>query len=125
MTAPEKLASPLDVKAMRQNITVMRAQAEALHRAADGLRDEEFASPADYVDAVAAASEHAAELLQVFIETAEAEQSNRRDHCLCCTYDCGDRSGHVRMVGIDNTEFGPEPYDRCNCGKAWPCSEAS
>lgn len=75
MTAPEQLARPLDIRAMRQQITVMRAQAEVLRRAADGLRDEEYASPADYVEAVAFSSEHAAGLLAVFIETAEAEAS--------------------------------------------------
>jgi hypothetical protein len=75
VTAPERLARPLDLKAMRQQVTTMRAQAEALRRAANGLRDEEFAAPADYVDAVAFASDHAAELLQILIETAEAEAS--------------------------------------------------
>lgn len=125
MTAPERLAGPLDLRAMRQQVTVMRAQAEALRRAADGLRDEEYTAPADYIEAVASSSEHAAELLTVFIQTAEAEASHRLDHCVCCTYDCGNRQGHVEMVGIENTEFGPERYHRCNCGKDWPCKETS
>lgn len=75
MTAPEQLARPLDLRAMRQQITVMRAQAEVLRRCADGLRDEEYVAAAEYAEAIAFSSEHAAELLVVFIQTAEAEAS--------------------------------------------------
>lgn len=75
MTAPEQLARPLDLKVMRQQITVMRAQAEVLRRLGDGLREHEQYFAAEYAEAVAFATEHAAGLLAVFIETAEAEAS--------------------------------------------------
>lgn len=46
--------------------------------------------------------------------------------CVCCNPgDCGDRRGHIEIVGVENTEFGPENYDRCNCGRDWPCEKAS
>lgn len=45
--------------------------------------------------------------------------------CVCCNPgDCGDRRGHIEVVGVENTEFGPENYDRCNCGRDWPCEKA-
>lgn len=121
MTAPEKLAGSLDIKAMRQQITVMRAQAEVLRRTADGLRDADCEAPADYVDAVAFSTEHGAELLNVFMETAEAQAAHQPDRCVCCTYDCGDRSGHVRSPAYAAVGSG----DRCNCGRDWPCELAS
>lgn len=122
MTAtPEKLAGPLDIRAMRQQVTVMRAQAEVLRRTADGLRDADCEAPADYVDAVAFSTEHGAELLNVFMETAEAEASYQPapvTHCVCCwPDDCGDRSGHVR-----NDRHGEW---QCHCGQPWPCERAS
>jgi hypothetical protein len=39
------------------------------------------------------------------------------DHCVCCTYDCGDRRGH----GRNDRDGG----DSCNCGRDWPCMRES
>lgn len=37
------------------------------------------------------------------------------ERCVCCTFDCGDRRGHV----LTRTHNG----GWCNCGEAWPCPQ--
>lgn len=43
-----------------------------------------------------------------------ADEQQPAANCVCCTYDCGDRRGHVL-----NTD---RPDERsCICGNYWPC----
>jgi hypothetical protein len=68
--------------------------------------------------------------LTVAAANADRGRTDARDQpvatCVCCTLtDCGDRRGHINVVGIENTEWGPEKYDRCNCGRDWPCEKAA
>lgn len=48
-------------------------------------------------------------------EKAAAEPA----HCVCCTYDCGDRRGHV----LDDRQF--VTPELCVCGDFWPCERPS
>lgn len=76
--------------------------ASSLHDAAARLR------------AVADAKRTAAGLLDEM-----ATEAAPPAHCVCCTYDCGDRRGHV----LDDRQF--VTPQRCVCGDYWPCERPS
>lgn len=47
-------------------------------------------------------------------------------HCACCTHDCGDRRGHVRVTrSIELVGAPARDHTECNCGRDWPCELAS
>ncbi len=67
---------------------------------------------AEMLRGVAVAKRAAAEHLDEMAQEQPAEE------CVCCTYDCGDRRGHVRS----DRKF---DVDMCNCGRNWPCERQS
>ena len=52
------------------------------------------------------------------LAAANAGQADPQ-HCVCCTYDCGDRRGHV----LDDRQY--VTPERCVCGDYWPCERSS
>lgn len=95
---------PNDVTATR-----MRAEADLLDQLRGVLLDLADEA-AGRIRAIADAKRIGAENLS---EMAKPET------CACCTYDCGDRRGHV----LDDRQFVTPQL--CVCGGYWPCEEAS
>lgn len=75
--------------------------------------------PLPPIDAVLAEIDRAHEALLAHQAKVAADA-----RCVCCTYDCGDRRGHIKVDDVISTRAGGIPYERCNCGQAWPCPNA-